>query len=758
MGSRHGGLWLIVLAALALRLALWAQPLHQPANDEQEYIAVAHDLLEGRGWSFYLHYHWLRAPLYPLFLAGSLWLARGSLHLASLPNIVLSTATVLLVYQFTRLVQEHTNPPVAREGTAAPLLAALLAALLFTLATFASLFMGETLFTFLFLASLVLLMRWKQQREGRKDHHPGWLLLALAGVAYGLATLTRSVTVGFLPAVVLWITVVTWYRYRGDGWLPIIPIISLVRRVAWNSVVFVVCVVLTIAPWTLRNCRAYDRCILVETGLSYNLWAFSEPHEDPDEIFRTLEGIPNPATRADEATRRGLARLREDPAILLRKLWPNWVALWRVKPIEDRFLMPNYYADPPPPVFLGALLLDDALYLLIATAGIIGICHALTRGSANRVLAALLPGLWLSYLIVTTMLTHGEGRYRHFLFPVLIPYAAVGLLLVVQWLRGGGGFWRVPRLRGLVRLDWMGKWKTRLSLICTTLLGLVLFTALDSYPWEWAARGATRSLYRLAGDAALALGSSGVAEVAYQRAYAAQKTADGQLLLGDLYHRQGRADLAEQAYRSAWQRRKRYVAASARLGNLLRAQGRSKEAREAFEGYFVSEQEVTDWSWKHLDPPTVKLVDVGNGLDFGYVGGVHHAEQEQGATARWTNGKGTIRRGGPTTSPPPSPMVLTLRMAAPHPDRDVVPVHICTEGPGGESKKRCQTASLEPTWRVVRLLVSPADGLSSSRSIELRSSTFLAPDGRRLGVLLDRVRFSPVPNNAQHAPGLHGNP
>ena len=61
---------LVLLLALALRLLLWSQPLHQLANDEVEYVAVARDLLAGRGWQFYEHYHWLRAPLYPLFLAG----------------------------------------------------------------------------------------------------------------------------------------------------------------------------------------------------------------------------------------------------------------------------------------------------------------------------------------------------------------------------------------------------------------------------------------------------------------------------------------------------------------------------------------------------------------------------------------------------------------------------------------------------------------------------------------------------------------
>src|SRR4029079_17537812 len=117
------------------------------------------------------------------------------------------------------------------------------------------------------------------------------------------------------------------------------------RWSAATSVVFLFSAALVIAPWTIHNYQAYGRAIPVETGLSYNLWAFNEPRESQEDIFHTLENIPNPAERSDYATAKGLARLREDPAILARKLWPGWVYLWRVKAIEDRFIQESYYSD-----------------------------------------------------------------------------------------------------------------------------------------------------------------------------------------------------------------------------------------------------------------------------------------------------------------------------------------------------------------------------------------------------------------------------
>src|SRR5262245_23300406 len=245
---------LILLLALVLRLLLWSQPLHQPANDEIEYITVARDLVAGRGWQFYEHYRWLRAPLYPLFLAGSLWLASGdapassaqALYLAALPNLALSVVNVYLIYRLSLVL-------VGRE---AALLAALLAAMLLTFATFASLYMPETLFTFFFTAALICLVRPPTSRNSR-DGGSGdtdqqrpvtrelWFAI-FGGLLFGMATLTRSITLLFIPIVAVWLFLrrpTAEIRYtRG----------STSRRLL-ISLLFVVCCLLTIAPWTARN-------------------------------------------------------------------------------------------------------------------------------------------------------------------------------------------------------------------------------------------------------------------------------------------------------------------------------------------------------------------------------------------------------------------------------------------------------------------------------------------------------------------------
>jgi hypothetical protein len=746
------------MLALALRLLLWSQPLHQLANDEIEYVAVARDLLAGRGWQFYDHYHWLRAPLYPLFLAGSLWLAGGDLHRAALPNIALSVATVYLSYRLAlKLV-----------GRRAAELAALLTALLWTHATFASLYMSETLFTFLFTAALMCLVReprTENQEPGIDLRFGAWTSI-IGGICFGLATLTRSITLLFFPIVILWLL---FGKPRIKSREIFFESAGLQRLVlgSWFSVLsFVLATVLVIAPWTIHNERAYGRPILVETGLSYNLWAFNEPREDQETIFRTLENIPNPAERSDYAMAKGLARLREDPTILLRRIWPNWIYLWRVKPIEDRFILENYYADIGLPLFSAALIFDDALYLLIALAGIAGLAlyrpttddrprpepgrrrpttddHAPTpvkralRGRRLRETlgdALLSPKwlliAWLLYVLATVLLTHGEARYRHFLFPALIPYAAWTLARRPKTKDQRPNNQELPG-KGQPATD-NGQHHHLVILSSCHLVVLVLWllvggTALTQYPWRWAEQNLARGWHALLADVALAAGNRDRAQIENQRALAAQETIDGWLRIGDMARASGEIDRARSNYRAAVRLSPTYVPAVARLADLLRAGGDAQAARDTFDAAYINQQWLADWSWRELRAAPPDALDVGDGLDYGYVGGVYLTEEQQGATARWTNGRGMLRLRrrelGRAT-----PTLVRLRLAAPRPDGAPARVQICAAG-------RCAPIDVGPGWRtyLVPLDASP-DG---SLLVEIRSDTFEAGDGRRLGVLID---------------------
>lgn len=741
----HWRLAAVLALALGLRLLLWSQPLHEPANDEVEYIAVARDLLAGRGWVFYDTYHWLRAPLYPLFLAGSLWLAGGDLHLAALPNIALSVANVFLAYLLARRLAAHRPGEAA---SAAPLLAALITALLWTLATFGSLYMAETLFTFLFQLGLLCLLAWPS-RSGAPDPSVqgfGKALPVAAGVLFGLATLTRSMTLLFLPVAALWLLLRALRAgagpTSGEEKSPAPERRPSLRALLLPPLLFLAAATLTIAPWTVRNALAYGEPILVETGLSYNLWVFNEPRESRSEIHRQLEQIRNPAERSAYATARGLERLREDPAIVLRKLWPNWVFLARVKPIQDRFLLENYYQTVDLPLFAAALLFDDLLYVVIALAATAGLVarafaerrRAPARGALGWTLGApvWLALAWIGYAVATMLLTHGEARYRHFLFPLLIPYAALALsrarsIITARRSKEAG---RSPHaaaghLKADAR-DLRSIFRKPESILVLGLWAVFLWTVLTSYPWDWAAQNTARGWHTLVGDLRLRAGDYAGARAAYERAVDAHNVPDAWLRLGHARRAEGDLPGAAEAYRRAWRREPLYYPASTWYGDALRELGDEERAREAFAGSYADQQRVTDYAWRALEPAPAAAVDVGGGLDFGYVRGVYPSELIDGATARWTDGRATLR----LAVGEGAPALLRLRLAAIRPDGQGAAASVCV-------RDVCHPLQVGAGWRTYTLPLP--QGAAGQLLVEVRSETFRAPDGRELGVLIDSV-------------------
>lgn len=114
-----------------------------------------------------------------------------------------------------------------------------------------------------------------------------------------MAALTRSLALLFIPVAAGWLATHLYRQQTDDG---------LRRRLATSLLAAAVCLAsagAVIAPWTIRNYQAYGGFILIETGLSYNLWVFNEPREERETIHRILENISNPVERANYATARG---------------------------------------------------------------------------------------------------------------------------------------------------------------------------------------------------------------------------------------------------------------------------------------------------------------------------------------------------------------------------------------------------------------------------------------------------------------------
>jgi hypothetical protein len=663
----------ILLLALAVRLALWSLPAHLPGNDENEYLAVARDLLAGRGWHFYDSYPWLRAPLYSLYLAGCLWLAGGDVQVALLPNIMVSVLHIYLLWLLGRAFSRHPEGP--RRAERAGLWTAACGGTLLTLATFANLWMSETLWNVLWALALLLILRWWRA--------PRWPAAALAGAVIGLTILTRSLPWLFLPILAAWML----WRLRGR------------RGLAHVACLLLACL-LVIAPWTLRNWQAYGAPILVETGFAYNLWAFSEPPIDLPQINDILAAIPNPVARADYASAQGRALLAADPTILLRKPWPNTIYLWRVKPIQDRFIQRNYYSDVPLAYFISALVFDDGWYLGLLLLAAVGL------GRAQRDGRLALAMLWLGYVAGSTMWTHGEARYRHFIWPVLLIYAGQTLARA-----------------GVASPRWQ-------RLTATALGAGLLALIVANYPLDWAGQNLARGWQRYQASRAAAAGDAARSEALLLQALEIAPSPDGWIALGR--SKAARGESAIEAFQAAVNDKQDYPPATLALGAHLLAISQPAAARQAWANPYADQQTLLEWGWRDRAQPVTASIAIGDGLDLGLVSNMYPAEELLGAQVRWTNGAGLLRlAGGPAR-------ILSLRLADPRP----------ASAPPGLTQVciaagQCTQVQLDATWRVIHL---PLPARQDEWLITLRSTPWQpagTADPRRLGVLVDWAQATP---------------
>jgi hypothetical protein len=217
-----------LLAALALAFALRAGALalywDMEGRGDERFHYVLGVVLTRLGSDAITRW----APGYEYFQAFAYALLGPEPGAVKALQVLVSTATVGLIYALA-----------LRLGGRRPArIAAFAAALYPTLIAYSHYLYTETLYLFLLTASIYAFFR-NPDEPARRD-------LVASGVLFGLAALTRSVAVHFVP---VWIG---WCLLRGR------------RRQARNVAIMAGIALLVIAPWTLRNARLYERFVLVD--------------------------------------------------------------------------------------------------------------------------------------------------------------------------------------------------------------------------------------------------------------------------------------------------------------------------------------------------------------------------------------------------------------------------------------------------------------------------------------------------------------
>ena len=379
--------------------------------DPLTYDQLARNLLAGRpyvGASFYFpagteNPTALWDPLYPLFLAGIYALVGHDFLAVRLVQVVLGVASCGLLYMLGRSI---FGPRIA-------LLGAGFAAIYPFFIYYTGQILTETLFIFLLLI-LLTLARAIAQRRIR-----GTLAVLTLGITAGLTVLTRAEALYF--AVILIVVLGWWSVPLRTGGAPGWParLISLIALV----VVFAG----TLSPWVGFNYARFDH-FFVTTKLGYNLYTYYHPRMTPDQRVRSAD-IPQPdLTGLSEPEREarllseGLSFIANDPARTARFMVAKAGLLFKLTPSNE---INRRYA-----------LVSLLSYGVLVPFMVIGAILSLRRWPLTWPLL-----LWVIMGSASGILVLAGIRLRMRIEPILLLFAAVGVVELVQWLwsrRGAG--------------------------------------------------------------------------------------------------------------------------------------------------------------------------------------------------------------------------------------------------------------------------------------------------------------------------------
>jgi 4-amino-4-deoxy-L-arabinose transferase-like glycosyltransferase len=677
--------WLpaIVLLALALRLLVrWLAPHADWLGDEREYYSAAAILADGRGLAFFDQSIWLRPPLY---IAGLAILFRFfgttvGVEATWLVQVGLSLATVVLAYLLSRLW--HGRPAVAR-------VAALLCAIYLPFAVYTRLLLSETAFTFLIVLAFVALS-WHAR-------HSGWGTLILAGAAFGCAILTRGIALPFLAAIPLWALAVR-QRGRTLDW----------RGAIVRSAIVIGVAVLIVAPWTARNALAYGRLIPVDTTGGYNFWLGALQGQNTGQIDATLREIPNHGDRQAVAWTRGWEVVRADPLSYLGKSAREAFDLWRINFGAFERLTRGYGLGRVPVPWLGlTFALDDLLYLIALPLAALGWVNTGRREDRRLLL------LWLGWNCVTGALFFAITRFRLPLMPFIFLLAARGAFSLPPLLRGalGNGF-RLPR-------PWF---------LPATAAALILALVLPSFTPGQYLVGAERaaSANRLdQGYALLARGRVAEAEAIFAALpgdYPFRPTG-----LAAAYHARGQDERALATLDDDLDG----LGSTLLRGEIFRARGERDAAQQALNYREVRVANPTAEAWAHLNPEPVARLDVGDGLDLGYLRGLNLDEREGETTFRWTTARADFRLAAPTYPG----ATVRIRLRGYRPAGAISPVTVQIGG------REIGTVTPTSDWQIVEFPIGTAQPDDGWLVVQLETPTFVLSyaDQREFGAMVDWI-------------------
>lgn len=195
-------------------------------------------------------------PLYPLYSAA-VYIVFGD-------RFFFHRFFLALMSSFTCILVFHIGKRLFNEGTG--YVAALLCAF-YPYFIFYTVFLMSETFTIFFLAlSMYYFFRMRD--------NPNWKEAVYLGIALGLAFYTRSIIMGLVPVLVLWLIIL--YPKK-----QLIPVLVTLATLA-----------VMLSPWIIRNYNLHGKFVLLSTRGGYNLWLRNNPYYYEDELAALGYSVP----------------------------------------------------------------------------------------------------------------------------------------------------------------------------------------------------------------------------------------------------------------------------------------------------------------------------------------------------------------------------------------------------------------------------------------------------------------------------------
>ncbi len=409
------------MAALGLRLipVLLTHQLAIGLDDMFQYDMLARSLASGNGFRWYapadlarlapyLHLDLstitldprgmlttFRAPLYPAFLAVIYFfngINDGRFFTARLAQAVLGAMLAPLTYLVAQKVSFRLSED--REGVRserAARIAAWIVAAYPMLVIFPLALATENLFFLLVLVSVLFFLKLVEKATV--------LYFLLSGFFLGLAALTRSIILAFGLLAILWI----WFVLKQ-------------RR---GAILTTLAVVLTIAPWMLRNSLLAHKLTSIETSLGYNLYVGYHPQSTGTFTFGPsldLLSILDDQTRDEIGTQKAIQFIEQDPgrfpSLAVNRLGYFFDVEWRA---FTYFYENDFLGYIPSPLLTLTLIILGLPFVVLALSAVGG-AALLPRRPQTALLLLLFIGYLLPHVFILS-----EERFHL----MLIPFIAV---------------------------------------------------------------------------------------------------------------------------------------------------------------------------------------------------------------------------------------------------------------------------------------------------------------------------------------------